>query len=155
MPQTNPTPGAPPHGKPSTARVIPLRLCTEPPASMAPPAVAGDATPMFLRMHVRYDIAAVAQVIAPILDYNAESLAHELRAGPVVDGPHPRADAVALASTLGHFGVACEIEAVQSLGQMPTVQAMNPSNPVGRYVYGASQSSAGAESSNDKAGVGQ
>ena len=110
---------------------------------------------MYLRIHVRYDVAAVAQVIAPILDYNADSLAHELRAGPVVDGPHPRADAAALASTLEHFGVVCELEAVQSLGQMPTVQAMSSSNPVGRYVYGATRRSAGAESDNDKAGAGQ
>lgn len=156
MAQTNSTSAAPPSSRfggqqARSARVIPLRLRTEPPAAIAPPD--GSEARAFIRIQVTYDVAAVAQVIAPILDYDVEVLTRALRVGPLVDGPHSHADAVGLVATLAHFGAVCELERVQSLGGMPDVDDPERENSAGRYVYGTARRSAGQTPTNAEVGV--
>jgi hypothetical protein len=130
-------------------QTAPLRQRTHP---LASPGDSDAPAQLFVRLHVAYDVAAVAQLIAPILGYDAQTLRRELSMGPIIDGPHIKADADALASTLGHFGVACELETMHSLGQLPCAQATTQPNPVGRYVYGAARRPSDRTSAYDKTG---
>lgn len=110
---------------------------------------------MYVRVQVKYDVETVAQVIAPILDYDPSLLARALRAGPVLDGPYSQDDAISLASALRHFGVSCAFEPFQSLGQLPAVSAMNGENAAGRYVYSSTSGPADRTPPHGKTGIGQ
>lgn len=96
-----------------------------------------------VRIHVPYDTAAIAQVIAPILGYAPEPLTERLHQGPMLLAPCSRAEARSLVQALSHFGVIGDIESVartpvQSLGRLPAVPTKNgAASRVGRYVFGA------------------
>jgi hypothetical protein len=96
-----------------------------------------------VRIHVPYDTAAIAQVIAPILGFDPGPLTERLHQGPMLLAPCSRQEAKSLVEALSHFGVIGDIESVarspvQSLGRLPTMPAKSgAASRVGRYVFGA------------------
>lgn len=94
-----------------------------------------------VRIHVPYDTAAIARVIAPLLDFEAGVLAKRLDQGPMRLPSCSRSDAVSLAQALSHFGVIGDIEPVahapaDAQRRVPRVSPRGPLSRAGRYVLG-------------------
>lgn len=72
--------------------------------------MASGMTRIRIGVHARSDVAAVAQLIAPVLGVRSHGLARRLEVGTVLAGPYSRTNAEEIAEALASFGVRVRLE---------------------------------------------